>query len=71
MEEKRVLKPLPCYRGFLRCMKISVMGQGDKVRQLLRELLLPLCFAWLAGGKKKVKETINQKLVVAVWWHQR
>lgn len=39
-------------------MKISVMGQGDTMGHQRRELLLPLCFAWLAGAKKG-KETMN------------
>lgn len=65
-EGKRALKPLPCHRGLLRWVKISVEGQGDTMGQQSRELLLPLCFAWLAGGKKKGKDTMNPMPAVAV-----
>ena len=65
-EEKRALKPLPCHGGLLRWVKISVMRQGDTMGQQRREPLLPLCFAWLAGGKEKGKATMNPKLMVAV-----
>lgn len=66
VKEERVLKPLPCHRGLLSWVKISVMGQGNTMGQQRREPLLSLCFAWLAGGKEKGKETMNQKLMMAV-----
>lgn len=43
-----------------------MMGQADMMGQQGRRPLLPLCFAWLAGGKEEDKETRNQIPVAAV-----